>query len=201
MQTVNPQDFDQHNQASMDAQLLVRFLIKPRQDQAASREAGRPIFRDTEYVEIRTPGKRDPVCRPASAADKARFPKHYQMFKERTDGLVSEGTPLSEWPHISRSMVEELAFFNVKTVEHLLAMSDQHASRFMGINALKAKAKHWLEQANEDAKAAALEAELKKRDDEIAELRAAVDELKATKLKPSGTKKKTARKKATAKKE
>ena len=199
MQIVNASDFDQRNQSIMDESLLVRFIIKPRQDHAASKEAGRPVYKDTEYVEIRTPGSRDAICRPAGAGDIARFPKHYEAFKARVSQDVVSGTPLTEWPVISRSQAEELAFFNVKTVEQLIAMSDQNASQFMGINTLKAKAKAWLEVATEDRKAAELQAELKKRDDEINELRAMVNELKAAK--PAVRKKKVSRKKVTAKKE
>ena len=55
MQIVNPQDFDQQNQQKMDEQLLVRFLLRARQDDIATREAGRPIYKDTEYIETVVP--------------------------------------------------------------------------------------------------------------------------------------------------
>ncbi len=199
MQIVNPQDFDQQNQRKMDEGLLVRFYIKPRPDSAETARQGRPVFKDTEYIEIRTPGKRDPIARPASGADIERFPRHYEAFKNRVNGEMVEGTPLTEWPHISRSMVEELSFFHVKTVEQLVSMSDTNAQQFMGINALRKKAKEWLEFAKEGKAAADLKEELQQRDDEIAQLKAAVMELQKPKRRVS--KKKASRKKATAKKE
>lgn len=199
MHNINSQDFEQQNQSRMDDQLLVRFFLKPREDAVASKEAGRPVYKDTEFVEIRTPGSRDAVCRPARAGDIARFQRHYDAFKSRTDTELLEGTLLAEWPLITRSHAEELSFFNVKTVEQLVAMSDQNANQFMGIQSLKRKAKEWLEQAAENKAAEELQAELKKRDDEIAELKAAV---KAMQAKPRVTKKKTrSKKKVTAKKE
>ena len=199
MQIVNPQDFDQQNQRKMDEGLLVRFYIKARPDSAETARQGRPVFKDTEYIEIRTPGKRDPIARPASGADIERFPRHYEAFKNRVNGEMVEGTPLTEWPHISRSMVEELSFFHVKTVEQLVSMSDTNAQQFMGINALRKKAKEWLEFAKEGKAAADLKEELQQRDDEIAQLKAAVMELQKPKRRVS--KKKASRKKATAKKE
>jgi hypothetical protein len=201
VQIIDSQDFDQQNQSRMDDQLLVRFFVKPMQDQAASQKAGRPVYADREYIEIRTPGSRDAICRPASAGDIARFQRHYDAYKARNDTEMVEGTPLAEWPLISRSQAEELSFFNVKTVEQLVAMSDQNAAQFMGIQALKTKAKAWLKQAKEAQAAEELQAELKKRDDEIAELKAAVKALQS-KPKRRVTKKKTGRrKKATAKQE
>jgi hypothetical protein len=202
VQNINSQDFEQQNQAKMDESLLVRFFTQPIQSPSQTAKEGRPIFVDTCLLEVRTPGSRDAIVRPASQRDIARFPRHYEAFKNRVEGEVNDGTPLAEWPLISRSMVEELAFFSVKTVEQLISMSDQHASKFMGINTLKTKAKAWLEVANEDAKATELAAEVQKRDDEIAELRAAIKELQAA-PKPARrvAKKKASRKKVSAQKE
>ena len=118
-----------------------------------------------------------------------------KAFKDRTSAPET-GTPLIEWPQISRSMAEEFSFFNVKTVEQLIAMSDQNASGFMGINTLKANAKKWL-ASSDDKKA---KADLKKRDDEIKELKAQVAQLLAA-SKPKVTKKKATKKKVAAKKE
>ena len=203
MQIANPDDFNQTSQSNMDATLLVRFYSKPRENKIESAKEGRPIFHDVDYIEIRTPGSRDAVARPASAGDIARFPKHYEAYKNRTSQEVNDGTPLAEWPGVTRSQAEELAFFNVKTVEQLAGMPDNHATGFMGIHALKRKANEWIDQAKENAKAAELKAELAKRDEEIRELRAAVEELRNAKppLRKKVGKKKVTRKKVVAKKE
>ena len=145
----NSDDFKTGNEARMDEQLLVKFFLKERPDSAASETEGRPMFKEVEYVEIRVAGKREvQACRPATYNDKQRFSKHYQMFKDRVSEPMS-GTPLSEWPQIMRSQVEELAFTGVKTVEQLSTMADVHASKFHGGNSLKAKAVKWLEFAGE----------------------------------------------------
>lgn len=187
----NPDDFGHGQQAAMDATLLVRFFVKAMQDKSASAKEGRPIFKDVEYIEIRTPGCRDPIARPAKPGDIQRFPRHYDAFKARTSNIV-DGTPLAEWPLISRSQAEELSFFSVKTVEQLVAMPDSSSGRMMGMNVLRQKAKEWLKVAKEDQKAADLAAELAKRDEELVELRAMVKELQEKKpplRKKVGTKK------------
>lgn len=162
-----------------DDTLLVKFFVKAVKDEAKSLEEGRPVFKDVEYIDIRVPGQRDSMaCRPASARDIERFPRHYHAFKERTE-LPQEGTPLSEWPAISRSQAEELSFYNVKTVEQLAELSDTHASQFMGIQALKRQAKDWLEVAKEQAAANNLRKELEQRDEMIASLQEQINELTA----------------------
>lgn len=173
----NPDDFSPSMQSSADESLLVKFFIKDIQDDGETLAQGRPIFRSVEYIDIRTVGDRSSsICRPARHDDKQRFAKHYAAFKQRVE-LPEEGTLLVEWPMITRSQAEELAYFNVKTVEQLAIMNDTHAQNFMGINALKRKAKEFLEDAESGVSVKDLQAELKARDKTIAELSDRLDAL------------------------
>jgi hypothetical protein len=174
----NHEDFNARNQSSADDQLLVKFENRPVEDKAASLEAGRPIYKEKLYIDIKIPGdKLGGACRPARQNDISRFPRHYAAFRARIEGQDAkvDGTPLAEWPMMKRTQVEEMAFFNVHTVEALANLADVHTSKFMGINALKQKAKEWLEVAEKGAAAAQLATELEKRDAEIAELRAMIE--------------------------
>jgi hypothetical protein len=131
-----------------DENLLVRFFLHPKQDHDKSEEEGRPVFKDAEYLEIITPGNKDNIIsRPASEIDRKRFPRHYAAFKARGDKIVMDGTPLAEWPGITRSLVEELKFSHIHTVEQLLAVSDADAQKFQGLNAIKDKARKFLDTA------------------------------------------------------
>lgn len=160
--------FENSAQAEEDKKLLVKFFVKPMEDKTASLKEGRPVFKDVELIDIKIPGDRTGgVCRPASHQDKQRFPNHYNAFKQRTE-VPLDGTPLIEWPLITRSMAEELSFHNVKTVEHLSTMSDNNIGKFMGLNVMKAKALKWLEQAGEEAKVHELQEQLLERDERIA---------------------------------
>lgn len=154
MQTAeyNHKDFESSAQSEVDKTLFVKFFTKQRKNETESLKEGRPIYKDVEYVDIKVPGNRTGgASRPATFKDKQRFPRHYAAYKQREEMPV-EGTPLAEWPIMSRSQVEELSFHNVKTVEQLVAMSDSLASQFMGMNGLKAKAKMWLEDSEETAR-------------------------------------------------
>ena len=129
-----------------DDKLFVKFEDKPIQDLVASAEQGRPIYKEIPHISIRAAGSQNFVCRRASPADIARFPRHYAAFKEKRDMPV-EGTLLSEWALISRTLAKELEALEVRTVEQLVAMSDQDSQRYMGFNELKRKAKLYLEHA------------------------------------------------------
>lgn len=172
-------DFTSDRSREADKALLVKFILKARQDQAATKREGRPIYRETEYIDIKIPGDRTGgICRPATDQDRARFPEHYRRFKQRVEGGDDNtGTPLSEWPLISRSMCEELAFFHVKTVEQLANMADTQVGKFMGLYAIRDKAKLWLKKAQDEKPLWEMAEALKSRDQKIAELQAMVSEL------------------------
>ena len=179
--TFNHNDFSNEGTAEADRSLLVKFTIEPRQDAIKSQEAGRPIFVDAEYIDIKIPGNRlGGVKRVATHRDKARFPEHYRLFKARIESGGKEelaGTLLTAYPALSRTMVEELAFFNVKTVEQLANMTDANLAKFMNGQKMKREAQAWLDRASDDAAVAKLEAELAERDARLAELEKKMESL------------------------
>jgi hypothetical protein len=126
-----------------DGKLHVRFFMRARYNPDLSQENNRPIYEDTEYVEIMMPGeKHNIVVRPAaSMRDDLRFPKHYAQFKAgQADQVI--GTPLKVLPFLSEARVAELAYFKIRTVEQLADLSDN--VQFMGSQELKQKAKKFL---------------------------------------------------------
>lgn len=161
-----------NNRFAGDNNLLVRFLMHPRMNQARSEEEGRPIFEEVPFIQIMIPGnKESQIFRPATKIDKNRFAEHYRKFEARIQDDAVEGTLLAEWPGITRSQVEELKFFNIKTVEQLASMSDGSGVAVMGINGLKQRAQEFLLKANDNR----VENELKAAREELAALRARLD--------------------------
>jgi hypothetical protein len=176
-----------------DEQLLVKFDLRSKQDKTASKEAGRPIFKEVEYVDIRVPGSPDNVSRPATQRDRQRFPKHYAAFKERVTSDNVEGTLLTEWPQITRSQADELAYFGIKTVEQLAQVSDANGQGLMGFHGMKRKANEWLKAAAQGVQVSELMAELHKRDEQIAEMQAKLEAMSQ----PNPRKKKATKKAVT----
>ena len=195
----NPDDFTSRGSASADESLLVRFLTRPLQNGVKTAEEGRPIFDEILFIDIRTPGDRDAVVRRATQADLQRFPRHYAAYQQRISVEDVTGTPLVEWPLVTRSQVEELSFANIKTVEQLAGISDANAQGFRGINTLREQAKRWLEEASEKAKTVELQEQLAQRDATIEALESRLSALEAAA--PETTSKPKGKKKATKKKE
>ena len=159
-----------------DEQLFVKFEMHPKQNTEKTKEEGRPIFEEVPYVNIMQPGNKDSIImRPATEMDKRRFHKHWRRFEDREDQNPAEGTLLEEWPGVTRSMCEELKFFNVRTVEQLAGMSDSNTQNFMGIGFYKQKAQDYINASDKNATVGAL-ADANTRIDELME---AIESLKA----------------------
>lgn len=143
-----------------DKNLAVRFYMHPLKDEEKSLEAGRPIFKDTELVEIRVRGDRNSVVvHPVSDADKQRFPHQYRAFKEG-QAEITQGTPLKEWPIASASMVEELKYLGFLTVENVAAASDSACDKVPGLRQLKKRAAAYIEIAAGNSPVEKLQAEI-----------------------------------------
>ena len=136
-----------------DEYLLVKFFLHPKLDRKRTENEGRPIFKDTAYIQIMQPGNKDSiVIRPATEMDKSRFAEHWKKYLARQeDDAALEGTLLDEWPGVSRAQCEELKYLNVRTVEQLANMSDSNAQNIMGVGILKQKAQDYLEASKDVA--------------------------------------------------
>lgn len=130
-----------------DENLAVRFYTAPIRNDHKSTEAGRPIYDDTEMVEIRVRGDRNNIVqRPVRPDDKRRFRDAYRAYQDGQKALDS-GTPLAEWPIASASMVEEMKYLGFFTVEQLAQANDSVCGQVPGLTTLKQKASAYLELA------------------------------------------------------
>lgn len=132
-----------------DAKLVAFFYMGVLQNEHRTSQEGRPMFDDIECIKIIVPGDKNSVIdRPATVADKRRFSKQYEMFRAgKSEDQQVEGTPLTEWPFLSRAQVEELKYLGIRTVEHIADCRDDIAARVNGMHALKRNAQVWLGKA------------------------------------------------------
>ena len=161
-----------------DAALVVEFYYKAIQDIFKTSKAGRPIFSDVIYIKIDVPGVKDmQVDRPARSDDQKRFPRQYQHFVNRTQGDSREiGTPLTEWPILTRSQAEEFRALKFYTIESIANASDLNIGAIgmmggMAPHMLREKARAFLQAAKDQALPQHQAEELAKRDAEIALLK------------------------------
>ena len=199
MQTATDSDLQSAGllpQAPEEQNLYVRLYLKPTQNEAKTLEAGRPIFEDREYVTIGVPGDKNNIWdgpvwndpnHPRSHVN--RFRQRYTTWKSGRDQSQLSGTPVDVLANVvpailSRSQVEEFKALRIQTVEQIASMPDDIAQRFVGIQAVKQKIAAFLETSKSNAPMAHLQAELNKRDLELANMKRAIEELQALKTAP-----------------
>ena len=150
-----------------DARLAVQFYKKSVKQDIASDEAGRPIFKEFDFVRIMIPGDNlTEIDTYAQESHKQRFPRqwaHYQNQVANHQDIV--GTPLDQWPQVTRSQADELRGLKFHTVESIADCSDQQLQRIgmvagMSPHNFRLKAKAFLNLANDSAEVAHREAEM-----------------------------------------
>ncbi len=127
----------QRVQVDPDAGLVVTFKHMAELDEAATLQAGRPIYQDNEFCEIRSGGNKDVKVFPALLFARwvddpitgglrketyaERFKHQYQQFKQSAQ-QTKVGTPLDQVTFLSEGRRAELRAQNVYTVEQLAAI-------------------------------------------------------------------------------
>lgn len=169
-----------------NADLIVpRFFIHTTPDAKATKENGRPMFKDMECVEIRFAankqtvavfpahdvwqwGEIDGVQQPITYA--MRWPDQYKRFKSNQVQVMS-GTPLDELPFLTQAKRSELKALSIYTAE-ALATLDGNALKQLGMSGreLKNQAEAYLNRATDSAAVTRMASE-------IAELKAALANL------------------------
>jgi len=124
----------------------VKFFFAYNENREKTLKEGRPIFDEIPSISIQWPGM-DVTVRRIEPQDIQEYPEMYAAFKAGSEPVES-GTPLSEWPPISGSVMRELQYLGFKTVEQLANATDE-VKRKLGTAAQFVKvAKHWIEASN-----------------------------------------------------
>ena len=165
-----------------DARLAVQFYKKSVKQNEASDEAGRPIFKEFDFVRIMIPGDNlTEIDTYAQESHKQRFPRqwaHYQNQVGSHEDVI--GTPIDQWPQVTRSQADELRGLKFHTVESIADCSDQQLQRIGMVAGMspfnfRLKAKAFLNLANDSAEVAHREAELAQVKEENAKIKAETD--------------------------
>jgi len=165
-----------------DSRLAVQFYKKSMKQEDASNEAGRPIFKEFDFVRIMIPGDNlTEIDTYAQDSHKQRFPRQWAHYLNQTAGHEDiVGTPLDQWPQVTRSQAEELRGLKFYTVEAIADCSDQQLQRIgmvagMSPHNFRLKAKAFLNLANDSAEVAQRESELQALKEENAKIKAETD--------------------------
>ncbi len=172
-----------------DSRLAVKFYKRAMKLENESNEAGRPIFKDYDFVRIMVAGDTlTEIDTYARDSHKQRFPKQWLQYQATQDSSSEMiGTPVEEWTLISQSQAQELRGIKFMTVESIANASDLQLQRIgmiagMSPHAFRDKARTFLNLAEETAEATKrteeinqLKQELAKKDEETAKIKAETD--------------------------
>lgn len=153
-------------------QTRVSFYDREVQNFKKTDEEGRPIFDMVVFIKKVPPGdKLLEIDRKAYKKDFLQYKQEYELYlKHATTPVV--GTPLTAWPVMTRAQVAELHAMNILTVEDLANLPDGYGQKMMGFQNWKQKAQAFLQAAKGQGEFERLQAELAKRDEEIARMKA-----------------------------
>lgn len=158
--------------------VAVAFGLHPVIDSKRSKESGRDVYKDVEFVKIAVPGDRNSlVFQPSDDVYRRRFPRAYDSFKQREHNPLI-GTPVEHWPPISRAVALNLKVLHIYTVEALAEVHEGHIDR-VGSNGreLRTRAQAWLKDAKDGAASQELAAKNKALEDQLASLQAQINAL------------------------
>jgi len=162
--------------------LYAQFYMEAVQDQAASLEAGRPIFKEVEMILVGIIGDRTTTdVMESNDYQRQRFGKQYHAFRRGMSTDETTGTPLSEVPWMSKSQIEEFKFLKIRSLEDLANVSDSVCTKVSGLFALKARATAWIEEAKGGAGNAVLAKQIEELQRQMAGMIAAQTSLENTK--------------------
>jgi len=159
-----------------DSRLQVRFYKRAVKQEQESLDAGRDIYKEFDFVHICVAGDTlTEIDTYALNNHKVRFPIHWAQYQNRVGADDQEvvGTPLSEWPLVSKSQAEELRALKFKTVESVAGASDGQLQRMgmaagMSPYAFRDKAKAFLNLATTAAETDKREQEINALKEELA---------------------------------
>lgn len=169
-----------------DDRLGVLFYTRTVEDHERTAAEGRKCFKEREFVKIMVPGDRLNIVDRAvqrtgnsMTDDTLRFSKQYAKFKNQQEQVAHDGTPLALWPGIAGSLVEELKYLNIFTVEQLATLADTHVAKIPMGQTFKRKAAEFVAASKDAAAVNRLQSALEERDNKIEALEAAVKDQSA----------------------
>jgi len=129
---------------AQDSKLFVTFATVAVLHPYESTMAGRPICKDQDMITIRAPGSRDSIVAPVKYY-MDRFGEKYRAWKS-TQMQAANGTPLESYPFLftKPSLIAELKYRNIFTVEQLASLSDTGKQSIMGGHELCKQAADWI---------------------------------------------------------
>jgi hypothetical protein len=164
------------DEQNADSRLAVKFYKRAVKLEHETNEAGRPIYKDYDFVRIMVAGDNlTEIDTYAQESHKQRLPRQCLQYQASQDySSEIHGTPIEQWPLISQSQAQELRAIKFLTVESIANASDLQLQRIgmiagMSPHSFRDKAKTFLNLAEETAEASKRAEEINQLKQELAQ--------------------------------
>lgn len=148
------------DQAKFDAHLPVRFEWFDEEDPVETKRCGFARYKRIQIIRTLIPGSKDERVDRVREEHKIRFPRAWQAFLAGEEGVV-DGTPLKDFPGLTKDDISTLVHFHVLSVEQLASMSDEHLANLgHGFRQRRDGARTWLASRKATQPVAELNAQL-----------------------------------------
>ena len=182
------QDANWTNESFMEdnrGKMAVFFHTVQRQNNFKTIAEKRPIFEEKVFLKKLVPGDSTLVVdRPMRETDIEEYPVEWARFQQKKEQRVS-GTPIDAWAILSDTQKAEFKALHIYTIDQFAQLADSAGNKIMGFNDLRDKAKAFIAAAQDsqmfDKIRAETDAKLAQQEEEMAQLRALVNELSAKK--------------------
>lgn len=166
------------SQPQAESNVFVEFYTDAVEMKAKSETEGHPIFEDRPFVRIIIPGDTaNQIETRATDSHKSKYPEAWKRYQSN-ESTGHVGTPIEQWPQITRSQVKEAKYYEIHTVEQMSGITDAHITRLgMGFSDLRAKARAYLALAEDSAVATKQAAENERLQRELDDLKAQIKEM------------------------
>jgi hypothetical protein len=138
--------------AAMNTGITPLFFNQPIKNPSKSKDAGRPIFDNTECCTLLVAGDQyNQITVPVDDSVKARFPEQYQKWADKQEAMTISGTPIKQWNLLTPVQIAEFEAIKIFSVEGLAGIPDSSLQKVQGLREWKAKAAAWLESSKDSA--------------------------------------------------
>jgi len=165
--------------------MAVFFHTVQRQNNFKTIAEKRPIFEEKIFLKKLVPGDSTLVVdRPMRETDIDEYPVEWARFQQKKEQRVA-GTPIDAWAILSDTQKAEFKALHIYTIDQFAQLADSAGNKIMGFNDLRDKAKAFIAAAQDsqmfDKIRSETDAKLAQQEEEMAQLRALVNELSAKK--------------------
>jgi len=132
-------------ESELDKMLAVKFYKKAVKNNFKSKEEGRNVFDNVDYISIIIPGDNtSKIDRPATDKDKQRFSIIWERYLNKESDL-SNGLALELLPTLSPAQIENLKAYKIYTIEQLAGLQEGAILKINGARLMVQDANKFLE--------------------------------------------------------